>query len=97
MKEFDKEEFLSSLNEDVSSIFKKCKFLFVENNILYVVFSITNEELQFLRSNWKNGISNALAVRELTLKPVSMEEEKVLFLEKAIEMMKAKEVKISLA
>ena len=99
LQKFDRqEELFGLLSKEVSDVIRKCKFLFIENRTVYVsMVNLSNEEIDFLRKNWVKQVKNALSIMEINWKNVSLEEEKILLLEKALEIMKAKEVKVSLA
>lgn len=79
----------NSFSEDLNLLLLKYfKFLFIENNELYFVITTKNEnERDILRKNYsliKNKCITILNVKNL--KNVSIEEEKILFFQKAINM-----------
>jgi hypothetical protein len=96
----DKElEIKNSFSEELNLLLLKYfKFLFIENNELYFVITTTNEEdKNIFRKNYhliKNKCITTLNIKGL--KSVSIDEEKVLFFQKAVEICNTKEVKLSL-
>lgn len=98
---YDKQKNLSFselFEGEVKSLIEKTfKILYTEGDSLYFSLLANEEEKSLLRTNWgliKNKCLTSLNVKQLN--NVSVEEEKLLFLEKAIEICKAKEVRISL-
>lgn len=92
------EEYIASFGENSDLIRKNFKFLFVENDELYICLISTNEEeVNKLRKIWTTINSNStyiLNVKKLNF--IKKENEKILFLQKAIELFKIKDVKIHL-
>lgn len=93
-------EIKNSFSEEINLLLLKYfKFLFIENNELFFVIATTNEEeINILRKNYsliKNKCITILNVKGL--KNISIEEEKILFFQKAVEICNSKEIKISLS
>lgn len=100
IKQEDELTIKNSFSEDLNLLLLKYfKFLFIENNELYFVITTKDEnERDILRKNYsliKNKCITILNVKNL--KNVSIEEEKILFFQKAIEICNSKEIKISLS
>lgn len=97
VNEINKENFLNSFGDNKDLLSSTFNFLFIENNELYFSLTANEEEKKVLRSIWSLIRSNALLhlnVKNLNL--VQKEEEKILFLKKAIELFNVKDVKIHL-
>lgn len=95
--ETSKENFLNSFGDNKNLLSSTFKFLFIENNELYFCLNATDEEKKVLRSIWASIRSNALLhLNVKTLNLVNKEDEKILFLQKAIELFKVKDVKLHL-
>lgn len=93
MTRFNKEELYAQLQEDSIQLLEECTFCFTQDGILYG--RMNPEKIGELREIWsKEQINQKLAGMGLKFKNLSLDEEKLLFLTKATELLKAKSVDV---
>lgn len=96
----DKNKFFETFNDnsDLKELLEKSfKILYKEDEKLYFSLIANEEEKSCLRKGWSLIKTRSLTNFNIkTLINVEVEDTKLLFLEKAVELLKAKEIKISL-
>lgn len=96
MKLFNKEELYAQLQKESIQLLEECVFCFTQDGILYG--RMNPNKISELRDVWaKEQITQKLAQLGLKFKNLSLEEEKLLFLEKAAERLKNVNVTVTMA